>query len=163
MKENIHSWNKGTILQAVQTFIDKNGRLPTAREMNPQNSLPNRRTFQQALGTSFYEYMKEHYPELTEYAAKRHKEAVLNYRKERQIWDKERLMKAEKEFALEYGRLPQPHEYKPEHGLPSYTIFCKIAEAEFTEFLKRELRLTLNEGLKDGSEQEEPVLQMKMM
>ena len=38
-------WTKGKIEEAFAGFVEKNSRLPGAREMNPQFGLPTRRTF----------------------------------------------------------------------------------------------------------------------
>lgn len=163
MERSIYFWSEETILEALEQFIEKKGRLPTAREMNLKNGLPSRKTFSRFMGKSFYEYAKEFYPELVTYGEKHHKEAVLNYRKERPNWNSENLIQAEKEFAWKYGRLPEPHEYREEYGLPSYTIFCKIAEAEFIKFLEQELGFPLEEDPKEELVQEESLMQMRMM
>ena len=130
------SWNTEKSTEAVNRFIEENGRLPVAREMNRGSDLPSRRTFERTLHMSFYEYSKKYYPKLVLQGAERHQQSVVQYRKELPNWTMERLLEAEKAFVLQHGRLPEPKEYQPEHGLPSYTLFCRMAETMLREKLE---------------------------
>lgn len=144
MKENRDStgWSKEKIEERFAAFVKAKGRLPVAREMNPQCELPTRRTFEQHMGMTAQEYAKQNYPELLSLQNDHHIQSVLAYRQEVREWTVERLVEAEKQFFQENGRLPEPHEYTAGNGLPMYSVFSKLAREEFESALEMELRDT---------------------
>ena len=109
--------------------------------MNRQNGLPNRRTFAKLMAQSFYEFGRECHPDLVQKGLERQRQSILTYRRERRTWTAEKLVEAERAFARAHGRLPEPYEYLPENGLPSYTVFREIAEKEFLASLRQMLEL----------------------
>lgn len=129
-------WSTEKIVAAVEQFIQQNKRLPVAREMNPQNGLPVRRTFERMMGMTWGEYGKSYYPELAELNQQRHIRRVLDIRAELPEWTKGKLLLAVETFAQQKGRLPLKQEYTTENGLPSYTTFCKIAEQAMVDYLE---------------------------
>ena len=57
-------WTKEKIEEAFAGFVEKNRRLPVAREMKPQYGLPTRRTFERYMDTTAQEYAELRYPTL---------------------------------------------------------------------------------------------------
>ena len=110
-------WTKEKIEEAFAGFVEKNRRLPVAREMKPQYGLPTRRTFERYMDTTAQEYAELRYPTLLSARDERHVQTVLAYRNEVREWSIERLMEAEKNFFTKCGRLPEPYEYTAENGL----------------------------------------------
>ena len=121
-------WTKEKIEEAFAGFVEKNRRLPVAREMKPQYGLPTRRTFERYMDTTAQEYAELRYPTLLSARDERHVQTVLAYRNEVREWSIERLMEAEKNFFTKCGRLPEPYEYTAENGLPMYSVFCRLAK-----------------------------------
>lgn len=119
-------WTKEKIEEAFAGFVEKNRRLPVAREMKPQYGLPTRRTFERYMDTTAQEYAELRYPTLLSARDERHVQTVLAYRNEVREWSIERLMEAEKNFFAKCGRLPEPYEYTAENGLPMYSVFCSV-------------------------------------
>ena len=111
-------WTKEKIEEAFAGFVEKNRRLPVAREMKPQYGLPTRRTFERYMDMTAQEYAELRYPTLLSARDERHVQTVLEYRNEVREWSIERLMEAEKNFFTKCGRLPEPYEYTAENGLP---------------------------------------------
>ena len=99
-------WTKEKIEEAFAGFVEKNRRLPVAREMKPQYGLPTRRTFERYMDTTAQEYAERRYPTLLSARDERHVQTVLAYRNEVREWSIERLMEAEKNFFAKCGRLP---------------------------------------------------------
>lgn len=64
-------WTKEKIEEAFAGFVEKNRRLPVAREMKPQYGLPTRRTFERYMDTTAQEYAELRYDE--EWAAEDNK------------------------------------------------------------------------------------------
>ncbi len=128
-------WNAENTVSAVEQFVQKYGRLPVAKEMKPENSLPSRGTFKNKVGLSFYEYGKRHHPDLVEQSERRHRWHIAFSVQERSAWTKETLIASVELFAKQHGRLPDIKEYASENNLPSYSTFCKIAEATLTDYL----------------------------
>ena len=128
-------WTKEKIEEAFAGFVEKNRRLPVAREMKPQYGLPTRRTFERYMDTTTQEYAELRYPTLLSARDERHVQTVLAYRNEVREWSIERLMEAEKNFFTKCGRLPEPYEYTAENGLPMYSVFCRLAKEAFEETL----------------------------
>lgn len=118
-------WTKEKIEEAFAGFVEKNRRLPVAREMKPQYGLPTRRTFERYMDTTAQEYAELRYPTLLSARDERHVQTVLAYRNEVREWSIERLMEAEKNFFTKCGRLPEPYEYTAENGLPILVDFDK--------------------------------------
>lgn len=112
-------WTKEKIEEAFAGFVEKNRRLPVAREMKPQYGLPTRRTFERYMDMTAQEYAELRYPTLLSARDERHVQTVLEYRNEVREWSIERLMEAEKNFFTKCGRLPEPYEYTAENGLPT--------------------------------------------
>ena len=129
-------WTKEKIEEAFAGFVEKNRRLPVAREMKPQYGLPTRRTFERYMDTTAQEYAELRYPTLLSARDERHVQTVLAYRNEVREWSIERLMEAEKNFFAKCGRLPEPYEYTAENGLPMYSVFCRLAKEAFEEMLR---------------------------
>ena len=50
-------WTKEKIEEAFAGFVEKNRRLPVAREMKPQYGLPTRRTFERYMDTSMLNFV----------------------------------------------------------------------------------------------------------
>lgn len=138
-KRGYISWTKKEAVEAVESFIERHGRLPVAREMNRQNGLPSRRTFEKLMEQTFYEFGQELHPDLVQKGLERQRQSILAYRMGRRTWTAEKLAKAVCTFARAHGRLPEPCEYLPENGLPSYTVFREIAEKEFLTSLRKTL------------------------
>ena len=57
-------WTKEKIEEAFAGFVEKNRRLPVAREMKPQYGLPTRRTFERYMDMTAQEYAELRYPTL---------------------------------------------------------------------------------------------------
>ena len=129
-------WTKEKIEEAFAGFVEKNRRLPVAREMKPQYGLPTRRTFERYMDTTAQEYAELRYPTLLSARDERHVQTVLAYRNEVREWSIERLMEAEKNFFAKCGRLPEPYEYTAENGLPMYSVFCRLAKEAFEEIIR---------------------------
>ena len=129
-------WTKEKIEEAFAGFVEKNRRLPVAREMKPQYGLPTRRTFERYMDTTAQEYAELRYPTLLSARDERHVQTVLAYRNEIREWPIERLMEAEKNFFTKCGRLPEPYEYTAENGLPMYSVFCRLAKEAFEEIIR---------------------------
>jgi len=129
-------WTKEKIEEAFAGFVEKNRRLPVAREMKPQYGLPTRRTFERYMDTTAQEYAELRYPTLLSARDERHVQTVLEYRNEVREWSIERLMEAEKNFFAKCGRLPEPYEYTAENGLPMYSVFCRLAKEAFEEIIR---------------------------
>ena len=127
---------KEKIEEAFAGFVEKNRRLPVAREMKPQYGLPTRRTFERYMDTTAQEYAELRYPTLLSARDERHVQTVLAYRNEVREWSIERLMEAEKNFFTKCGRLPEPYEYTAENGLPMYSVFCRLAKEAFEEIIR---------------------------
>jgi len=115
-------WTKEKIEEAFAGFVEKNRRLPVAREMKPQYGLPTRRTFERYMDMTAQEYAELRYPTLLSARDERHVQTVLEYRNEVREWSIERLMEAEKNFFTKCGRLPEPYEYTAENGLPTVNL-----------------------------------------
>lgn len=145
-------WTREKIEEAFTGFVEKNRRLPVAREMNPQYGLPTRRSFERYMGMTAQKYAELRYPTLLSAKDERHVQTVLAYRNEVREWSVERLIEAENVFFLKYGRLPEPCEYTAENGLPMYSIFCKLAKEAFEETIRAQFQET--------QEQSGPVLTM---
>ena len=111
-------WTKEKIEEAFAGFVEKNRRLPVAREMKPQYGLPTRRTFERYMDMTAQEYAELRYPTL------------LSARDERHV------QTAEKKFFTKCGRLPEPYEYTAENGLPMYSVFCRLAKEAFEEIIR---------------------------
>ena len=124
-------WTKGRIEAAFAAFVDANGRLPVARELNPQNNLPTRKTFETKMGVSAQEYAARRYPELLAARDERQTDHIRQYRSERQEWSVDRLIQAEQAFFQAWGRLPTAREYTAENGLPMYSVFCALTREAF--------------------------------
>lgn len=137
MKQKKCHWNTESIVSTIEQFIKEKKRIPVAREMNAQNRLPSRKTFETIMGITWGKYTKLHYPELVELSEIRHQQRVLDIRRERSEWTKERLIHAVRQFVEQNGRLPIIQEYTLENNLPSYTTFCKIAEQTMVAYLKK--------------------------
>ena len=75
-------WTKEKIEEAFAGFVEKNRRLPVAREMKPQYGLPTRRTFERYMDTTAQEYAELRYPTLLSARDERHVQTVLAYRNE---------------------------------------------------------------------------------
>ena len=131
-------WTRGKIEEAFARFVEKNRRLPVAREMNPQFRLPTRRTFERYMGMTAQGYAELRYPELLSTKDKRHVQTVLAYRNEVREWSVERLLEVEKGFFLKHGRLPEQHEYTAENDLPMYSVFCRLAREAIEASLRAE-------------------------
>ena len=131
-------WTRGKIEEAFAGFVEKNSRLPVAREMNPQFGLPTRRTFERYMGMTAQKYAELRYPTLLSARDERHIQTVLAYRNEVREWSVERLIETENGFFLKLGRLPEPYEYTAENGLPMYSVFCKLAREAFEASLRAE-------------------------
>ncbi len=120
-------WTREKIEKAFSAFVQKNRRLPVAREMKPQCGLPSRKTFHATMGMPFQEYAAQHYPELLSLRNDRHTSLIQKYRHEMREWSLERLVEAEKAFYQKHGRMPESYEYTDSNGLPMYSVFCKLA------------------------------------
>ena len=72
-------WTKEKIEEAFAGFVEKNRRLPVAREMKPQYGLPTRRTFERYMDTTAQEYAELRYPPLLSARDERHVQTVLAY------------------------------------------------------------------------------------
>lgn len=57
-------WSMEKIRKAFAEFVEKNERLPAAREMKPQYGLPTRRTFECYMGMTAQEYAELRYSAL---------------------------------------------------------------------------------------------------
>ena len=140
-------WTKGKIEEAFAGFVEKNSRLPVAREMNPQFGLPTRRTFERYMGMTAQEYAELRYPTLLSARDERHIQTILVYRNEVREWSVERLIEAENGFFQKHGRLPEPYEYTAENGLPMYSVFCKLAKEVLEALLKEKFQeLSASDG-----------------
>ena len=84
-------WSMEKIGKAFAEFVEKNERLPAAREMKPQYGLPTRRTFERYMDTTAQEYAELRYPTLLSARDERHVQTVLAYRNEVREWSIERL------------------------------------------------------------------------
>ena len=73
-------WTKEKIEEAFAGFVEKNRRLPVAREMKPQYGLPTRRTFERYMDMTAQEYAELRYPTLLSARDERHVQTVLEYR-----------------------------------------------------------------------------------
>lgn len=116
-------WTKGKIEEAFARFVEKNSRLPVAREMNPQFGLPTRRTFERYMGMTAQEYAELRYPTLLSARDERHIQTVLVYRNEVREWSVERLIEAENGFFQKHGRLPEPTNTQPKMGFQCIRCF----------------------------------------
>ncbi len=96
------------------------------------------------MGIGLFEYEKQYYPQLIPLNTERQRQAILTYRKEIREWTLEQLTEAEGRFIREYGRLPEPHEFREENGLPRYAVFCKIA----ADRLKQQMIYTFLDALR---------------
>ena len=74
-------WSREKIEEAFVGFVEKNRRLPVAREMKPQYGLPTRRTFERYMGMTAQKYAELHYPALLTARDERHVQTVLADRK----------------------------------------------------------------------------------
>lgn len=72
-------WTKEKIEEAFAGFVEKNRRLPVAREMKPQYGLPTRRTFERYMDMTAQEYAELRYPTLLSARDERHVQTVLEY------------------------------------------------------------------------------------
>lgn len=142
-KKYIH-WSAAIIESTIEQFVQAQGRLPVAREMNQKNGLPSRRTFERIMGMTWGKYAKLHYPELARLGEERHKRLAVDIKKELSEWTEEKLIAAVKHFVEQHGRLPFIQEYIPENHLPSYTTFRKIAEQTMADKLKRHFQEKIN-------------------
>ena len=102
-------WTKEKIEEAFAGFVEKNRRLPVAREMKPQYGLPTRRTFERYMDTTAQEYAELRYPTLLSARDERHVQTVLAYRNEVREWSIERLMES---------------------------VFCRLAKEAFEEIIR---------------------------
>lgn len=75
-------WTREKIEEAFTGFVEKNRRLPVAREMNPQYGLPTRRSFERYMGMTAQKYAELRYPTLLSAKDERHVQTVLAYRNE---------------------------------------------------------------------------------
>ena len=101
-------WTKEKIEEAFAGFVEKNRRLPVAREMKPQYGLPTRRTFERYMDTTAQEYAELRYPTLLSARDERHVQTVLAYRNEVREWSIEAaLWRRKKNFFTKCGRLPE--------------------------------------------------------
>lgn len=57
-------WDAKEVSEAIDSFIEKNNRIPTQKEFKNENGLPSYKTAGRALEMSPAEYMKERYDEL---------------------------------------------------------------------------------------------------
>ena len=70
-------WTKEKIEEAFAGFVEKNRRLPVAREMKPQYGLPTRRTFERYMDTTAQEYAELRYPTLLSARDERHVQMLM--------------------------------------------------------------------------------------
>lgn len=141
------TWSRDKIEDAYAEFVEKNSRLPVAREMNPQYGLPTRRTFERYMEMTAQEYAELHYPELLPARDERHVQTILTYRSEVREWSVGQLVEAEKDFFQKHGRLPEPREYTAKNGLPMYSVFCRLAKEAFEVSLRAEFQeLSVSDG-----------------
>lgn len=136
-------WDKDKILTALDQFIQKNGRLPTTREMSSSKDLFGHNSFKKSIGLSWGAYVAEKYPEYVELRELQHKEKIQESRKEQNQWDVEKLYNAVMSFAVDNKRLPIKEDFKIENGLPNYTVYCKIAERFMSECLEKKIEREL--------------------
>lgn len=158
------SWDKEKAASAIEQFVKEHGRLPVAKEMKRENRLPSRRTFENKVGISFFEYGKQQHPELVKLSETRHRQHIADSVRERSAWTKETLIAAVKHFVEKHDRLPDIQEYNSKNDLPSYTTFCRIAETTLTDHLKEYFCESTNqvplpkEDEKDAIEQDDSPL-----
>ena len=72
-------WSMEKIGKAFAEFVEKNERLPAAREMKPQYGLPTRRTFERYMGMTAQEYAELRYSALLPAKDEHHVQSVLAY------------------------------------------------------------------------------------
>lgn len=144
-KRRASLWNAEKAVVAVEQFVDQYGRLPVAKEMKPANKLPSRRTFERKVGMSFFEYGRRNLPQLVALSEERHRQHVADSMLERSKWTKETLITAVQHFVEQHARLPSMQEYTSKNNLPSYTIFCRIAETALTDSLKEQFCEHMNQ------------------
>lgn len=99
-------WTAEHCIQALDTFIENEGRRPKSAELG-KAGLPSQAIFQNAVGCSYAQYCREH-----GYTAK-----------PLPVWTKESITAATDCFFEQYGRYPKAEEYDLEHGLPSHNTF----------------------------------------
>ena len=132
-----YSWNREKVIQSIEYFIKIHKRLPVAKEMNWNNKLPTRNTFERKVGMSFYEYGSKVHPELVEINKDNHKQRVIDSIKERNKWSEERVIEAIKDFVIKNHRLPEEQDYSIVEALPSYSVFLRSAKNYYTKHLTK--------------------------
>lgn len=150
-----NKWNKEKVIAALDAFVEENGRLPVAREMNSRHGLPSRRCFEYTVGMTHYEYSLQFYPELVEKGERLQREHILQSALEKKRWTASLLAEAVEGFVKVHGRMPNPHDYKTENGLPLYSTFTKIAVDSFTRQLEHDLKVHIGEQAPGASSQKE--------
>ena len=129
-------WTKEKIEEAFAGFVEKNRRLPVAREMKPQYGLPTRRTFERYMDTTAQEYAELRYPTLLSARDERHVQTVLAYRNEVREWSIERLMEAEKTFLQNAGGYLNRMNTRLRTVCLCNSVFCRLAKEAFEEIIR---------------------------
>lgn len=110
------SWTTSSILQAFERFIQEHGRLPVAKELRPENSLPTSGTVRRHTGAKGYsEFCWIYYPQ---YVAP-------------EKWDRKRCIQGLERFLEEHGRCPKQEDHKQHGYLPCAMTFTRhVGESE---------------------------------
>lgn len=118
-------WTAENCIQALEAFIEREGRSPATVEMNAKFGLPSYLTFYNQVGYSHIKYCDDH--------------GIVHYRSGRpRIWNDERCKEAIDRFVQEKGRLPKIlYEAKPKFGLPTSVTFYHCTGEKMGEYLRK--------------------------
>lgn len=145
--QKAEGWNEEKVLKAIETFIEKNGRLPQVKEFLTKNDLPSATWMRNHLCQSISSFLKVKYSYMIP------KVSELSKDKTRTAWDREKVIEAIDEFVLQNQRLPMSDEFRKKNNLPCLPIFIKQTGYKLNEFFKQRYPELYQERLeqKEGS------------
>lgn len=120
-------WSVERMEEAVQDFIEANGRLPLVSEFRSDQGLPIPGTWKQYMREPIGSYLARKYPNT---------ERLHRYC-ENVTWNQQEIEKAVQAFVGANHRTPVSREFDGAHNLPSTYQFCKVMGENPIEYLHR--------------------------
>lgn len=129
-KEQIR-WDRDTVEQMFDAFVEQHGRLPEQTELNKSNYLSRISTLTRALDEPLADFMARRYPDLPQPVYSRGPGGDRG-------WSRERIVKALDDFIRTQERLPASKDFTKKNGLPSSTSWETYMKENPTVYLARE-------------------------
>lgn len=151
--QQIERWNDQKAIEAIDCFIDKNGRLPKVKEFSSKNDLPSATWMREHMCEKTAKFLKEKYPHMIP------KVSEASKSKEHITWDREKVIDAIDMFVSQNQRLPMAYELRKKNNLPCLPIFIKQTGCKLNDFLKQRYPELYQEKMeqKEGSWSEKKI------